>query len=58
MDFFLTFFFFFLCSLTPGKKYYYMYGDSTYGYSGEEVFTAAPKSGSDTTISVISFGGG
>jgi hypothetical protein len=44
-----------MTNLEPGEVYYYMFGD-TYGWSQEYNFTAAPKSGSSSTIRVIAFG--
>ena len=43
-------------SLTPGQRYYYVYGDY-YGWSGEKSFKAAPSSNTDVTTNVIAFGG-
>ena len=44
------------CSLTPGQRYYYVYGDY-YGWSSEKSFKAAPSSKVDITSTVIAFGG-
>lgn len=45
-----------LHSLTPGQRYYYVYGDY-YGWSSEKSFKAAPRSDKDVTSNVIAFGG-
>lgn len=45
-----------VCSLSPGKRYYYVYGDY-YGWSGEKSFKAAPSSKTDVTTNIIAFGG-
>ena len=44
------------CSLTPGQRYYYVYGDY-FGWSGEKSFKAALTSKKDVTTNVIAFGG-
>ena len=44
------------CSLTPGRRYYYVYGDY-YGWSSEKSFKAAPSSKMDVKSTVIAFGG-
>ena len=43
-------------SLSPGQRYYYVYGDY-YGWSGEKSFKAAPSNKKDVTTNVIAFGG-
>lgn len=44
------------CSLTPGQRYYYVYGDY-YGWSSEKSFKASPLSKVDVKSTVIAFGG-
>jgi hypothetical protein len=43
-------------SLTPGQRYYYVYG-GYYGWSAEKSFKAAPSSKGEITTNVIAFGG-
>ena len=43
-------------SLTPGKRYYYVYGDS-FAWSAEKSFKAAPSHKKDVTTNIIAFGG-
>ena len=46
------------CSLTPGMKYYYVFGDNSSGtWSQEFSFTAAPSSGPSVTTRVVVYGG-
>lgn len=44
-------------SLIPGTRYYYIFGDPSYGWSAEHSFTAAPESGPNASTRVIAFGG-
>ncbi len=46
----------FLFSLTPGKMYFYIFGD-VYGWSKEFNFVAAPKPGPGVTTRVVAYGG-
>ena len=43
-------------SLTPGMRYYYVFGD-VYGWSEESSFRAAPVPGPGVTTRVLSIGG-
>ena len=43
-------------SLTPGMRYYYVFGD-VYGWSEESSFKAAPMPGPSVTTRVLSIGG-
>ena len=46
------------CSLTPGLKYYYVFGDNSSGtWSQEFSFTAAPLPGPSVTTKVVVYGG-
>ena len=46
------------CSLTPGLKYYYVFGDnSSSTWSQEFSFTAAPLPGPSATTRVVVYGG-
>ena len=47
----------YFCSLTPGGKYYYRFGDDAYGWSDEFTFNAAPVPGPSVTTKVLAFGG-
>ena len=47
---------FFLCSLQPATKYYYIFGD-VYGWSEEFTFKSPPQPGPDVTTRVLAFGG-
>ena len=44
-------------SLTAGAKYYYRFGDDTFGWSDEFTFNAAPVPGPNVTTKVLAFGG-
>jgi len=44
-----------LTSLTPGMRYFYIFGD-VYGWSEESSFKAAPVPGPDVTTRVLSIG--
>ena len=43
-------------SLTPGMRYYYVFGD-VYGWSEESSFKAAPVPGPSVATRVLSIGG-
>ena len=44
-------------SLVPGTKYYYKFGDDSYGWSDEYSFKAAPTPGPTVTTRVLAVGG-
>lgn len=48
---------FLVSRLIPGKKYYYIFGDSSYGWSDEYSFKAAPTPGPTVTTRILAVGG-
>ena len=44
-------------SLVPGTQYYYIFGDSSYGWSEGFSFRASPTPGPDVTTRVVAYGG-
>lgn len=45
-----------VCSLEPGMKYYYIYGDY-FGWSEEKSFKASPPFYVETNTTIIAYGG-
>ena len=43
--------------LTPGAKYYYVYGGGPYGYSKESYFVAPPIPSRTATTKILAYGG-
>ena len=44
-------------SLVPGERYFYVFGDPTFGLSQEFSFTASPITSPDSTVRVVVYGG-